>query len=307
MLSRPALPNELRLGYLHLTVSNLDRSLAFYQNTLGFQIHQREGDTLYLGAGGSDRLALTERPGAVRVRRATGLYHFAILVPSRRELARVIRRVAETRAPVQGASDHLVSEALYLPDPDGNGIEVYRDRPRAEWPTVNGQIAMATEPLDVDGVMSELDRQPGDWPGLDPQTVLGHMHLHVRDIPEAQTFYHDVLGFDVIANLGTALFVSAGGYHHHIGLNTWGTLGAKPAPAGSIGLRYFTIQLPTSADVDEVVARARSAGAPIEEHFAGTLVRDPSQNALVFTTMPLASAAAAKVSVSERVPVPAQA
>ncbi len=284
--STNTLPAELRLGYVHLTIANLDRSLAYYQNSLGFQLHRRAGDTTYLGAGGDDLLTLTERPNATQARRTTGLYHFAVLVPSRRELAQVIRRVATTRAPVQGASDHLVSEALYLADPDGNGIEIYRDRPRAEWPRLDGTIRMDTLPMDIEGVMGELDGQPSDWAGLDVGTVLGHMHLHVRNIPEALTFYRDVVGFDLMMNMDTALFMSAGGYHHHIGLNTWGTLNAPPAPADSIGLRYFTIQLPDQSDVDAVVARARSAGATIEDHFAGTLVLDPSQNALVFTTIP---------------------
>jgi catechol 2,3-dioxygenase len=170
--STNTLPAELRLGYVHLTIANLERSLAYYQNTLGFQVHRRANDTTYLGAGGDDLLALTERPGAKRVRRATGLYHFAVLVPSRRELAQVIRRVATTRAPVQGASDHLVSEALYPADPDGNGIEIYRDRPRTEWPRLDGSIRMDTLPMDIEGVMSELERQPGDWTGLDAGTVL---------------------------------------------------------------------------------------------------------------------------------------
>lgn len=286
MSTTTPLPADLRLGYVHLTIADLDRSLAFYQNVLGFQLHQRSGNTAWLGAGGHDLLALTEHPTATRARRATGLYHFAVLVPSRRELAQVIRRIAQTRTPAQGASDHLVSEAFYLADPDGNGIEIYRDRPRADWPRFNDGIRMDTLPMDIDGVLGELDGQPGEWAGLDAGTVLGHMHLHVRNIPETLTFYRDVLGFDVIINMGSALFMSAGGYHHHLGLNTWGTLNAPPAPAESIGLRYFTIQLPDQRDVDAVVARARSVGAASEDHAAGILVRDPSQNALVFTVAP---------------------
>lgn len=286
MSTTTILPADLRLGYVHLTIPNLDRSLAFYQNVLGFQVQRRDSDTVYLGAGSDDLLALTERPTATRARRATGLYHFAVLVPSRRELAQVIRRVAQTRTPAQGASDHLVSEAFYLADPDGNGIEIYRDRPRADWPQLRGSVRMDTLPMDLDGVMGELDGLPGEWAGLDAATVLGHMHLHVRQIPEALKFYREVLGFDLMMNMDTALFMSAGGYHHHLGLNTWGTLNAPPAPADSIGLRYFTVQLPEQSDVDAVVARARSVGAAIEDHAAGVLVRDPSHNALVFTVAP---------------------
>jgi catechol 2,3-dioxygenase len=277
------LPDDLKLGFVHLTVSDLDRSVAFYERSLGFQTHRREDNTAYLGAGGPDLLVLTGRPGAARPGRATGLYHFAIRVPSRPELAQVIWRVAETRTPVQGASDHRFSEALYLPDPDGNGIEVYRDRPRPEWPDLRDLSNAAPSPMDVDGVLSELPQPAESWAGLHPQTVLGHMHLHVRDIPETRTFYRDVLGFDLMMDLGSALFVSAGGYHHHVGLNIWGTQGAPPPPPDSIGLRYFTIHLSSQAEVDAVVARARAANAAVEDHPAGQLVRDPSRNGLVFT------------------------
>lgn len=280
----PTLSADLKLGYVHLTVSNLERSLAYYQNALGFRLHRCAGDTAYLGAGGPDLLALTERPGAVRYRCATGLYHFAILVPSRQELAQVIKRVAETRTPVQGASDHLFSEALYLGDPDGNGIEICRDRPRKQWPNFHNISKAAPLPMDIEGVLSELELQPEPWPGLHPQTVLGHMHLHVRSLPETLTFYRDVLGFELMIDWNSALFFSAGGYHHHIGLNIWGTQGAAPAPPESIGLRYFTIHLPTQAEVDAVIARVQAAHATVEEHPLGQLVRDPSQNGLVFAS-----------------------
>ncbi|GAB4423451.1 MAG: VOC family protein [Anaerolineae bacterium] len=281
----PTLSADLRLGYVHLTVSNLERSLAYYQTALGFRLHRCAGDTAYLGAGGPDLLALTERPGAVRHRCTTGLYHFAILVPSRQELAQVIKRVAETRTPVQGASDHLFSEALYLGDPDGNGIEIYRDRPREQWPcNAQGALQSDTLPLDFEGILSELPSSSELWLGLHSQTVLGHMHLHVCNLPETLTFYRDVLGFELMIDWNSALFFSTGGYHHHLGVNIWGTQGASPAPPESVGLRYFTIHLPTQAEVDAVIARAQAANATVEEHPAGQLVRDPSQNGLVFTT-----------------------
>jgi catechol 2,3-dioxygenase len=260
------------------------RSERFYTDVLGFRPLARSGDTLTLTAdGATPLLSLTELPGAPpKPARATGLYHFAILVPSRLDLARSLRRLAEMRYPLSGASDHLVSEALYLDDPDGNGIEIYRDRPRAEWPRMDGQIQMATDPLDIDGILGELEGDDWTWNGLAPATTIGHMHLHVSDLKAAESFYHGVLGFDIIVRYGpSALFVSAGGYHHHIGLNTWAGVGAPPAPAGSAGLRHFVVRLPSEAARDAVLARVREADIPIEEHADGALVRDASGNATV--------------------------
>lgn len=278
-----SLPANLSLGPVHLNVSSLPRSLEFYQQALGMQLHRQEGDTAYLGAGRTDLLILTERPTAERARRATGLYHFAILTPSRFELAQSLRRLAETRTPLQGFSDHLVSEAIYLGDPDGHGIEIYRDRPRTDWVDAAGNFRMGSEPLDVQGLMAELGETPPNWNGLHADTVLGHMHLHVRNVPEAVKFYRDVLGFDVMAEWNGAAFVSAGGYHHHLGLNTWGTLNAPPPPPESISLRSFVITLPSAEDWAPVQGRLQAAGVPVETQANGWLVRDPSQNALVFT------------------------
>ena len=280
-----SLPSDLTLGYVNLTVPDLDRSAAFYQNALGFQQHRREAGTAYLGAGGPDLLALTEQCDARVPRGHTGLYHLAILVPSRLELAQSLKRLTETRTPLQGFADHLVSEAIYLSDPDGNGIEVYRDRPRSEWHDEHGNFRMGTEPLDVDSVLSELEGHNEAWAGFAPGTVLGHMHLKVANLPEAKRFYCDLLGFDVMADLRTALFVSAGGYHHHLGMNTWESAGAPPPPPDSAGLRYFVVRLPTQEEVDKVLSRVREAGLPIEQHPQGALVRDPSQNAVVFAPL----------------------
>ena len=280
-----SLPSDLTLGNVNLTVPDLDRSAAFYQNALGFQQHRREAGTAYLGAGGPDLLALTEQRDARVPRGHTGLYHLAILVPSRLELAQSVKRLAETRTPLQGFADHLVSEAIYVSDPDGNGIEVYRDRPRSEWHDEHGNFRMGTEPLDVDGVLSELEGHNEAWAGLAPGTVLGHMHLKVANLPEAKRFYCDLLGFEVMADLRTALFVSAGGYHHHLGMNTWESAGAPPPPPDSAGLRYFVVRLPTQEEVDKVLSRVREAGLPIEQHPQGALMRDPSQNAVVFAPL----------------------
>jgi catechol 2,3-dioxygenase len=279
-------PNT-NIGSTHLTVADLARSERFYTSVLGFRPLTRTNDTLTLTAdGATPLLALTELPGAPpKPARATGLYHFAILTPSRLDLARSLRRLAEMRYPLSGASDHLVSEALYLDDPDGNGIEIYRDRPRAEWPRPGGQIQMATDPLDIDGILAELERDDQPWDGLAATTTIGHMHLHVADLKAAEAFYHGVLGFDIIVRYGpSALFVSAGGYHHHIGLNTWAGVGAPPAPAGSAGLRYFIVRLPNQAALDAVLARVREADIGIEDHADGALVRDASRNAVVLVT-----------------------
>jgi len=272
------------LGHVHLAVANLDRSLDFYGEVLGFQVHRREGDSAYLGAGGENLLVLTESPGAKpRPRNTTGLYHFAILLPDRTSLARSLRRLVEKDYPLWGASDHLVSEALYLDDPDGNGIEIYRDRPRGEWRWREGQVEMDTRRLDLGGLLAE----PGSerpWEGLPAGTSIGHVHLHVRDLDEAERFYHGTLGFDVTTRYGgQALFVSAGDYHHHVGLNTWAGAGAAPPPGGSAGLRYFTVRLPEVSELERVVRRLREDGVTFEERPGSVFLRDPSGNGISIT------------------------
>lgn len=277
------------VGPVALTVANLRRSEEFYVDTLGLQILDRAGPQLTLGAGNTTPIVqLTEQPGAQpKPTRATGLYHFAILVPSRLDLARSLRRIAELRYPISGASDHLVSEALYLDDPDGNGIEIYRDRPRAEWPRVGGQIRMAVDPLDIDGVLSELERDTRPWNGIAPGTILGHMHLQVADLRAAEAFYCGILGFDLMVRYGQgALFVSAGGYHHHLGLNTWAGVGAPPAPPGSAGMRWFAVELPNQTALELVLARVQAAGLPAQPATAGVLVGDPSANRVMLTVAP---------------------
>jgi catechol 2,3-dioxygenase len=272
---------ETTLGLVHLTVSDFNRVLPFYRQVLGFKEHRRHDGTVYLGGGGLDVLALTENPEARRMRGTTGLYHFAVLVPSRLQLAHSLKRIAETETPVQGFADHLVSEAIYLADPEGNGIEIYRDRPRSDWYDAQGNFLMGTEPLDLRDLLAELHDQPEAWNGLDPATRLGHMHLHVANIRAAEKFYVDVLGFGEMANLGTAGFVSAGGYHHHIGFNTWGTAGAPPPPPDALGLRNFIVQLPNQDELGKVLDRVTRAGLRVEETDEGLLVRDPSQNGVV--------------------------
>jgi catechol 2,3-dioxygenase len=269
------------IGSVHLTISDLTRSVRFYKSHVGFLVHRRDDRTAWLGAGGPDLLVLSQCETAPRVRGTTGLYHFAILVPTRADLARSLRRLVATETVMQGAADHGVSEALYLADPDGNGIEIYRDRPRAEWPYAGGQLRMGADPIDVEELLTEKTSQH-DGAGLAAGTVMGHVHLHVARLEDAERFYVGVLGFQLMQRYGpSALFVSAGGYHHHIGLNTWAGVGAPPPSPGAIGLRHFEVQLPSEAAVAAVAARVRAAGIAIEPADGGLLVRDPAKNAIV--------------------------
>ncbi len=275
-----------RLGRVHLAVSDLERSLVFYQRSLGLQLHRGEGDSAYLGAGRDDLLVLTERPGAPRVKHTSGLYHFAMLVPSRLALAHSLKNLIETETKLQGFADHLVSEAIYLADPDGNGIEIYRDRPRLDWKYHHGKPVMDTLPFDYQGVLAELKNDGGSWNGLQPDTTLGHVHLHVGDIARAQAFYTNALGFDLVLNIGSAAFVSAGGYHHHIAFNTWN--GGAPPPPNALGLQYFTLHLPAEDEMERLIIRLRKAGAFFERRENSLFVRDPALNGiLVSSSAPL--------------------
>lgn len=256
------LPDDARIGVVSLTVTDLDRSIRFYEEHLGLKLRTKESGEARLGAGGDDLLELVAQPSARRTSRTTGLYHFAILVPSRFHLALSLRRLGEMRTPLQGFADHLVSEAIYLPDPDGNGIEIYRDRPRQDWPRLNGgSIQMANAPLDIDGIMGELSGAEPAWEGLHPDTRIGHMHLHVSRLEADEAFYKDVVGLDFIMRFGdSASFLSAGGYHHHLGINTWAGAGAPPPPAGSVGLRWFEVLVPSAEALHAAVKRLDMAG-----------------------------------------------
>jgi catechol 2,3-dioxygenase len=270
------------LGVVSLTVSDLPRARAFYEDALGLVARARaDGQTTLSDAGGHELVALHEdRDAPPFDRSGNGLFHLALLVPDRRELARSLVRIGSARWPLTGASDHLVSEALYLRDPDGNGIEVYRDRPRAQWQTdARGSLRMATLPLDLDDVLADLDGVGGDTRPVAAGTRIGHVHLQVGDLDPAERFYCGVLGFDATARgYPGALFASAGGYHHHVGLNTWQSLGAPTLSPGGIGLRSFEIVLPGAEALEHVLGRLRAAGVaaePIDGDAARLLVRDP--------------------------------
>lgn len=234
------LPADSHIGQVNLTVSNLSQSIAFYRDVLGFE---STSDGLR-PPGGRVLIELQEDTDAIpKPRRSTGLFHFAILVPSRAALGRSLRRLAEKRWPISGAADHMVSEALYLDDPDGLGIEIYRDLPRETWRrSATGELAMGTDPLDLQAVHDEPGAETA-WSGLESGTVMGHVHLHVPHIDTAEAFYCGRIGFEpVVRRYPGALFVSAGGYHHHLGMNTWVGVGAPAPPANAVGLRSFTIE-----------------------------------------------------------------
>lgn len=273
---------DTSMGAVSLTVSDVERSRAFYERALGLRATERERGVVALGVDGEPPLIeLRGNPAAPGLDpRAPGLFHLAILLPERRELAIALARLAQARIPLSGASDHLVSEALYLSDPDGNGIEIYRDRPVEEWQVRDGVLQMATLPLDLDSLIGELSAAAEVAPLAPADTRMGHVHLQVSDLDEAERFYSGVLGFEVsVRGYPGALFVSAGGYHHHLGLNTWHSAGSPPAAPGAIGLRSFEIVLPSPAELERVLARVRAAGIETEDRPDGSLVHDPSGNA----------------------------
>jgi catechol 2,3-dioxygenase len=280
--SSSGLPATLRLGAVHLTVTDLDRSVGFYEDAIGLRLHRREDSVAVMSAGEEDLLVLYEEPGARRAGRHAGLYHYALLFPSREELARAALRLAETKTPIQGASDHGTHEAIYLPDPDGNGIELAADRPRELWPRPL-EYTGGPHPLDLDGLLAAIaGEEPHGKAG--PGLVIGHVHLHVGDLDRGLAFYCDVLGFELMTFMpGAAAFVSAGGYHHHLGFNIWRGEGVPPVPEGRIGLRHWTVMLDYPEEIEAVRERVRAAGIEVEDEGEGFLVRDPWEIATVFT------------------------
>jgi catechol 2,3-dioxygenase len=274
----PTLPASLTLGAVHLTVSDLDRSVAWYQRALGLRVHAQNVGRASLGDGVTTTIELYEDPAARPAGRHAGLYHYALLYPTREELARAAVRLSVTETPIEGASDHRTHEAIYLPDPDGNGIELAADREKAAWPTDLG-YSRGPAPLDFRALMSTIAGE-APAPQIREGLRMGHLHLHVGDIDRGLAFYRDVLGFEEQANLGSAAFVSAGGYHHHLGFNVWRGQGVGPAPEHTVGLRHWTVELPTADDVAAVRARVETA----EDIDGGLITRDPWGTAVAFVT-----------------------
>jgi catechol 2,3-dioxygenase len=240
-----SLPASAHMGAVELSVADLGRSLRYYEDAIGLSVLRRENGTAALGAGGRELLRLVEEPGAAPSHGYSGLFHFALLLPDRPSLGQWLAHAARERVQLTGASDHRVSEALYLRDPDRHGIEIYADRPREQW---EGRVAqvMGTLPLDLDDVVQAAsEEQQASFAGLPDGTTMGHVHLCVGDVADTVGFYRDRIGMDVMAQLGDqAAFLSAGGYHHHLGTNTWESRGAGQAPSGTARLRSYTILVP---------------------------------------------------------------
>lgn len=281
-MSELHLPRGTHLGAVYLRVSDLERSLAFYRDLLGLRpIGELDGFTLLAASpAGAPLLGLMQAPGTLpRPARTVGLYHFALLFPERLDLARVVHHLLNQHWPLDGASDHAVSEAVYLSDPDGNGVELYVDRPKALWRWESGEVVMRTLPLDIPALLlhfrDELDR----WSGAPPGTVVGHIHLHVSDLARAESFYHDLLGFEVTTRAYPgALFLAAGGYHHHIGLNIWTAPGGTRPVAATAGLEAFELVVPDSGVLDRIRHDALRRGVRIEPSDAGWRISDQDDN-----------------------------
>ena len=285
---------QTRPGFVHLKVANLDNQLAFYQQVLGLRLHWKDGKSAGLGAGGGDLVRLTQIQNGKRYRGVTGIYHFAILFPNRRELARAISRLF-----AQGwqnyPTDHIMTKTTYLDDPEGNNIELYCETPEdGIFEVRNGEIyarhtdgrwSDGREPLDLEALFSHLkEDDPLDQP-VPPEVHMGHFHLFVANMDQTRSFYHDLLGFD---DMGTARsfrmgMVSAGGYHHHIGYNTWQGEGAPPAPPDALGLKNISFILPDHAAWDQLLARIEEIELPYNQTDEGILVSDPAQNSVLFT------------------------
>lgn len=283
------------IGLVHHTVADLEKQLEFYQTVIGFQVHWQEEGVAGLGVGSKDLLILTESPGSKRYRGTTGMYHFAILVPNQRDLARVIARLYSIKYP-NSPTDHLLTKTTYLDDPEGNNIEIYTESPEdGVFGFKNGQMiaqradgspSSGREPLDLEKLFSYLDETDKLEKGLPPETKIGHVHLYVSDLEKTLNFYHKIIGLD---NMGVDYnirmgMVSAGGYHHHVGFNTWLGENAPPSPPNALGLRYFTLVLPSTEELNKVAQRIRTAGIAIQEIEKGYQVKDPSQINLRLTT-----------------------
>lgn len=274
-------PPVAYVGQVNLKVENLERSIQFYQEVIGFSVLEQTDRKAYLTADGKTALLTIEQPeNAIRSKnRTTGLYHFALLLPTRADLARIVKHFAEINVRL-GASDHLVSEALYLSDPDGNGIEIYADRDPNHWRWIDDEVDMATIPLNFQDLLKEESNEP--WDKLPAETVMGHIHLQVAELDKNRQFYIEGLGFEVVNDFrGQALFIADHKYHHHIAMNTWAGVGIPNPAENHVGLDSFTIVYPNQDRRDQVIEQLRDIGATIEEEADTVITIDPSGNRIL--------------------------
>ncbi len=267
------------VGQVELKVENLERSLTFYKEIFGFQVQKKAKKKAILTANGKTALLTIQQPENVipKQPRTTGLFHYALLLPNRSDLAKFLKHLMQNQYPLQAAEDHLVSEALYLADPDGNGIEIYIDRPSSKWNWESDEVVMASEPLDIDNLLAE--GKEGKWEGLPNETLMGHIHLHVSDLTTTEEFYDKGLGFTTVNRYGQqALFMSTGGYHHHIGLNTWNGVGSPAPVENSVGLNWYSLVFPNEEARDKVIGKLKTIGATVQEENGTFETKDPSGN-----------------------------
>jgi catechol 2,3-dioxygenase len=264
----------LRIGAVGLKARDLARLTDFYSQAIGLQVLDRDSKTARLGAGGVTLLELEHAPAATPDDpRTAGLYHTAFLQPTRADLGRWLVHAAQNRVQLTGASDHLVSEAIYLDDPEGNGIEVYRDRLPEEWRWNGDRIQMATDRLDLDNLAADTGNTA--YAGAPDGLRIGHIHLRVGDLSATQQFYSGVIGLNPTAGRGGALFMSSGRYHHHVGSNVWHSAGAGTRDDDRAGLSWFTIEAADQNERDAVLARLKAANVPLGGSVKSPEARDP--------------------------------
>ncbi|HSP23292.1 MAG TPA: VOC family protein [Planococcus sp. (in: firmicutes)] len=272
------------VGEVGLKVLDINGMVEFYRDIIGFEVLEKSADSAVLGAGGKSLLRLEGVDGLQgKDQRYAGLYHFAILLPSREDLGRILIHLHNKGARL-GSSDHLVSEALYLSDPEGNGIEIYRDREPEDWIWNGSEVAMAVDPIDADGLVQAAENEGAVWQGMPGDSVMGHIHLHVGDLAKAKDFYVNGLEFEVVSSLGgQALFLADHKYHHHIGLNVWNGIGIPPLPKEKAGLGYYTLMLADEEKRQRIIERLRALGAAVEERGVYVKTADPSGNIIRLT------------------------
>ncbi len=268
-------PNTF-VGQVNINVTDLDSALAFYQDVIGFQVLEQTDRKAVLTTDGKTGLLTLEQPIDVTPKeaRTSGLYHFALLLPTRADLSIFLQHLLQTGYRF-GASDHHVSEALYITDPDGNGIEVYRDRPSSEWTWSNGEVSMVTDPLNGESLLAESD---SEWNGLPADTVMGHIHLHVSDLQKAEEFYVKGLDFTVVSHYPQAVFIATGRYHHHIAINTWQGVGAPAPKKNSVGLNWYTLVFPNEEARGKAMEQLQEIGASVTAENDFFVTEDPSGN-----------------------------